>query len=69
MSDNFVDNLENDSNELNDDNNFDINVDKNLLVYNTRNGSPSLKTTVQLHTSTNDWDIANTYFHSNLPTS
>ena len=31
VSDNFTDNLENDYNALNDDNNFDINVDNNLL--------------------------------------
>ena len=42
MSDNFADTLENDSNEHNDDNNFDINVDKSVLD-NTTNGSPSLK--------------------------
>ena len=65
MSDNFVDDLENDYNELNDDNNFDINVDKNLLD-DTANKSPSLKNGVKLPTSTNDWDITNTYFPSNL---
>ena len=31
MSYSFADNLENDCNGLDDDNNFDINVDKNLL--------------------------------------
>ena len=43
MSDNFVDNLENDYNEFNnDENNFDINVDKNL-IYDNMKESPSLK--------------------------
>ena len=47
---------------------FDINVDDNFLDDIT-NGSPSLKNGVKLPTSTNDWDIANTYFHSNIPIS
>ena len=42
MSDNIVDNLENDYNELNVDKNFDINVDNNLLD-DTTNKSPNLK--------------------------
>ena len=41
MSDNFVDNLKNDYNELNDDSNFDINIENNLLD-DTTNGSPPL---------------------------
>ena len=68
MSDNIVDNVENDYNELNDNNNFDIN-DNNNLSYDTTNESLSLKNGVKRPTSTNDWDIANTYFHSNLPIS
>ena len=68
MSDNIVDNLENDYNELNDDSNFDIYVENNLSD-DTTNESPSLKNGVKLPTSTNDWDIAYTYFHSNLLTS
>ena len=64
MSDNSVDNLENDYNELNDDNNFYIYVDNNLLN-DTTNECKKTK----LLTSTNDWDITNTYFHSNLATS
>ena len=67
MNDNFVGNLENDHNELNDDNNFDINVDNNLLD-DTTNESPSLKNGVKSRTLTYDWDIANTNFHSKLPT-
>ena len=43
MSDNIVDNVENDYNELNDNNNFDINNDDNLSD-DTTNESPSLKT-------------------------
>ena len=31
MRDNIVDNLENDYNDLNDNSNFDINVDNNML--------------------------------------
>ena len=42
MSDNIVDNLENHYNKLHGHNNFDINVDKNLLD-DTTNESPSLK--------------------------
>ena len=38
-------------------------------VDDTRNKSPSLKNRVKLPTSTRDWDVAKTYFHSNLPTS
>ena len=68
MSVNFVDNLKKDYYELNDNNNFNVNVDKNLLDYTT-NESLSLKNGVKLPSWTNDWDIANTYFHSNLPTS
>ena len=68
MSDNIVDNVENDYNELNDNNNFDINNDNSLLD-DTTNESPSLKNGVKLPTSTNDWDIANTYFRSKLPIS
>ena len=64
----IVDNVENDYNELNDNNNFDINNDNNLSG-DTTNESPSLKNGVKLRASTNDWDIANTYFHSNLPIS
>ena len=47
MSDNLADNLENDFNELNVNNNFDINVDKNLLDDAT-NESPSLKNGLKL---------------------
>ena len=65
MSDNFVDNLENDYNKLNDDNKFDINFDNNLLD-DTTNESPSLKNGVKLPALANNWDIANTYFCSNL---
>ena len=65
MSDNIVDNVENDYNELNDNNNFDVNNDNNLSD-GTANESPSLKNGVKLPASTNDWDIANKYFHSNL---
>ena len=43
ISDNIVDNVENDYNELNDNNNFDINNDDNLPD-DTTNESPSLKT-------------------------
>ena len=43
--DNFVDSLENDYNKLNDDSNFDINVDNNLSV-DTTNKSPSFKKNV-----------------------
>ena len=68
MSVNFVDNLKKDYYELNDNNNFNDNVDNNLLDYTT-NESLSLKNGVKLPSWTNDWDIANTYFHSNLPTS
>ena len=68
MSDNIVDNVENDYNELNDNNNFDIN-DNNNLSYDTTNESLSLKNGVKRPTSTNYWDITNTYFHSNLPIS
>ena len=68
MSDIIIDNVENDYNELNDNNNFDINNDNSLLD-DTTNESPSLKNGVKLPTSTNDWDIANTYFRSNLPIS
>ena len=50
VGDNFVDNLENDYKELNYDNNFDIDVDKNLLVYTT-NESSSLKNGVKISTS------------------
>ena len=57
MSDNFVDNLKNDYNELNDDSNFDINIENNLLD-DTTNGSPPLKIGIKLPTSTNNWDIA-----------
>ena len=39
MNDNIVDNLENDYNELNDGNNFDINVENNLSD-DTANESP-----------------------------
>ena len=67
-SDNFVDNLESDYNELNDDNNLNINVVNNLLD-DTTNESRSPKNGVKLPASTNDWGIAITYFHSNLPTS
>ena len=67
-SDNIVDNLEDDYNELNDNNNFDINNDSNLSD-DTTNESPSLKNAVKLPVSTNDWDIANAYFHFNLPVS
>ena len=67
-SNNIVDNLENDYNELNDNSNFDINNDNNLSD-DTTNESPSLKNAVKLPVSTNDWDIANTYFHFNLPIS
>ena len=63
MSDNIVDNLENHYNKLHEDNNFDINVDNNLLD-DTANESPSLTNGVKLPTSTNIWDIPITYFHS-----
>ena len=46
----------------------DINVDNNLLD-DTTNGSPSLKNRIKLTTSRNNWDITNTYFHSNLQAS
>ena len=62
MSDNIVDNLENDYHKLNDDNNFDINIDNNLFD-DTKNESPKFLT------STNDWDMANTCVHYNLPIS
>ena len=65
MSDNIVDNVGNDYNELNDNNNFDIN-NANSLSDDTANEPPSLKNGVKLPTWTNDWDIANTYFHSNF---
>ena len=68
MSDNFVDNLENDYNKLNEDNKFDFNFDNNLLD-DTTNESPSLKKGVNLPASANNWDIANTYFCFNLPAS
>ena len=68
MNDNIVDNLENDYNELNDGNNFDINVENNLSD-DTANESPSLKNGIKLPTSNNDWDIAKIYFHFSLPTS
>ena len=42
MSDNIVDNVENDYNELNDNSNFDVNNDNNLSD-GTTNESPSLK--------------------------
>ena len=48
--------------------NFDINFNNNLLD-DTANESPSLKNGIKYPTSTNCWDIANVYFHSNLPTS
>ena len=41
MSDNFVDNLEYDCNELHDNNNFNINVFSNFLA-DTANEPPSL---------------------------
>ena len=54
MIDNYLDNLENDCKELNDDNNFDINVDNNFLD-GTANESPPLKNSVKpLSTSTNN---------------
>ena len=68
MSDSFVDNLKNDYNELNDDSNFDINIENNLLD-DTTNGSPPLKNGIKLPTWTNNWDIAKKYFHSNISTS
>ena len=68
MSDNFVDNFENDHNKLNDDSNFHISVDNDFLD-DTTNGSLPLKNGVKLPTSTNDWDIANKSFHSNISTS
>ena len=68
MSVNFVDNLKKDYYELNDNNNFNVNVDNNLLDFTT-NETLSLKNGVKLPAWTSDWDIANTYFHSNLPTS
>ena len=58
MSDNFVVNLKKDYNKLNGDSKLDINVDNNWLD-DTTFGSPSLKNSVKLSTSTNDWDIAN----------
>ena len=67
MSDNFVDNLENGYNKINDGNNFDIN--DNSLLDDTTNESSLLKNGVKLPASTNAWDLANTYFHSILPTS
>ena len=67
MSDNFVDNLENGYNKLNDGNNFDIN--DNSLLDDTTNESSLLKNGVKLPASTNAWDLANAYFHSILPTS
>ena len=42
---------------------------ENNLIDGNMNESPSLKNDVKLPTSINDWDIANTYFHSTLPTS
>ena len=39
------------------------------MLDDTRNEFPSLKNGVKLPTLTNNWDIANTYFHSKLPTS
>ena len=39
------------------------------MLDDTRNESPSLKNGVKLPTLTNNWDIANTFFHSKLPTS
>ena len=68
MGDNFVDYLNNDYNELNDDNNIDINVENNLIDDNM-NESPSLRNGAKLPTSINDWDIVKKYFHSTLPTS
>ena len=68
MGDNFIDNLENDYNELNDDNNFIINSDNNVS-HVTTNESSSLKNGVKLITLTYHQDSANTYFHSKLPTS
>ena len=62
------DNLNNDYNEFNDDNNTENNVENNLIDDNMIE-SPSLKNGVKLPTSIYDWDIANTYFHSTLPTS
>ena len=53
MSDNFVDNLENDYNKLNQDNKFDFNFDNNLLD-DTTNESPSLKKGVNLPASANN---------------
>ena len=52
MGDNFIDNLENDYNELNDDNNFIINSDNNVS-HVTTNESSSLKNGVKLITLTN----------------
>ena len=49
------------------DNTCDINVDNNFLD-DTKNKSPSFKNGIELPTSTSDSDIANTYFHSDLPT-
>ena len=49
------------------DNTFDINVDNNLLD-DTKNKSPTFKNGIELPASTSDSDIANTYFHSDLPT-
>ena len=60
--------MENHHNEFTDVNNFDVNVDHNLLDQLT-NESPSLENGVKLPVLTNDWGIANTYFHSSLPTS
>ena len=47
MNDNLADNLENDFNELNVNNNFDINVDNNLLDDATKE-SLSLKNGLKL---------------------
>ena len=68
MGDNFADNLNNDYNELNNDDNIENNVENNLIDDNM-NESRSLKNDVKLPTSIKDCDIANTYFHSTLPTS
>ena len=51
MGDNFVDNLENDYNELNDDNNLIIN--DNNVSNGTTSESSSLKNGVKLLTLTN----------------
>ena len=53
MANNFVDNLNNDYNELNDDNLVDNNVENNLIDDNM-NESPSLKNDIKLPTSIRD---------------